>query len=75
MKASDGNAFYGLITEHIHIAYIYRLILESCNDDDTITLDFTNLQYWDDDCIPKALEATEGVEKAIILVEGFSLLN
>ena len=23
LKASDGNAFYGLITEHIHIAYIY----------------------------------------------------
>ena len=72
LKDSEGNAFYGLITEHIHIAYIYRLILESCNDNDAITLDFTNLQYWDDDCIPKALEATEGVEKAIILVEGTS---
>ena len=71
-KGSEGDAFYGLITEHIHIAYIYRLILESCDDNEAITLDFTNLQYWDDDCIPKALEATEDVEKAIILVEGTS---
>lgn len=72
LKASEGNAYYGLITEQIHIAYIYRLILESCNDNDAITLDFTNLQYWDDDCIPKALAAIDNVEKAIVLVEGTS---
>lgn len=70
IKDSEGNAFYGLITEHIHIGYIYRLILESCDDIGEITLDFSNLQYWDEDCIPKAIAATDDVEKAIVLVEG-----
>ena len=72
IKSSEGDAFYGLITEHINISYIYRLILESCDDADEITLDFSNLQYWDEDCIPKALAATNDVEKAIVLVEGTS---
>lgn len=72
IKDSEGNAFYGLITEHIHIGYIYRLILESCDDIGEITLDFSNLQYWDEDCIPKAIAATDDVEKAIVLVEGTS---
>lgn len=72
IKASEGNTFYGLITEHIHIGYIYRLILESCDNTDEITLDFSNLQYWDEDCVPKALAATDDVEKAIVLVEGTS---
>ena len=72
VKASDGDAFYGLITEHINIGYIYRLILESFDDADEIILDFSNLQYWDEDCIPKALAATDDVEKTIILVEGTS---
>lgn len=72
IKDSEGNAFYGLITEHIHIGYIYRLILESCDDIGEITLDFSNLQYWDEDCIPKAIAVTDDVEKAIVLVEGTS---
>lgn len=72
IKGSEGEAFYGLITEHIQIGFIYRLILESCDDNDEITLDFSDLRYWADDCIPKALAATDNVEKVIVLVEGTS---
>lgn len=72
VKKSEGDSLYGLIIEHIPIGYIYRLILESCCDNDVVTLDFTNLQHWDEDCIPKALAATDTVEKAIVMVEGTS---
>lgn len=72
LKDTDSESFYGLNTEFIDIAYIYRLILESCDESEKIVLDFTCLQYWDDDCIPKALAATDDVEKIIVLVEGTS---
>ena len=72
LKDTDSESFYGVFTEFIDIAYIFRLILESCNDNDDVVLDFSNLQYWDNDCIPKALSATEDVEKTIVLVEGTS---
>ena len=72
LKGPGNEAFYGLILEHIDIAYIYRLILESCDDGDEIRLDFSSLQYWDDDCITKALAATDEVEKVLVLVEGTS---
>lgn len=69
---SESGSFYGTATEFVHIAYVFRLILESCNDNDDVILDFSNLQHWDEDCIPKALSATEDVEKTIVLVEGTS---
>lgn len=72
LKDTHSESFYGIFTEFIHIAYIFRLILESCDDNASIVLDFTNLQYWDSDCIPKALSATDDVEKTIVLVEGAS---
>lgn len=72
LKDTDVESFYGLYTEFIHIAYIFRLILEICDCDDEIILDFTYLQYWAEDCIPKALSATDNVEKTIVLVEGTS---
>ena len=66
------ESFYALNPEIIHYAYIYRLILECCSNDAEIELDFSNLELWADDCIPKALEATEDIEKIIVLVEGTS---
>lgn len=66
------ESFYGIFTEFINIAYIFRLILESCVDSYEIVLDFSYLQYWAEDCIPKALLATDNVEKTIVLVEGSS---
>lgn len=68
----DAESFYGLYPEIIPEAYVIRLILESCVDDDEILLDFSNLQNWSDDCIPKALSATGNIEKIIVLVEGTS---
>ena len=68
----NSESFYALNTEIINYAYIYRLILECCADDEEITLDFSNLVNWADDCIPKALKATGDVEKTIVLVEGSS---
>ena len=72
LKDADNESYYGLKTEVIDIAYIIRLILESCEPEDEIILDFTYIGDWADDCIPKALMATENEEKTIVLVEGTS---
>ena len=72
LKSFEPESFYGIFTEVIDIAYIFRIILENCNDADDIVLDFSNLQYWDKDCIPKGIAATDEVEKTIVLVEGTS---
>lgn len=72
LKETEQESYYGLKTEIINIAYIIRLILESCEPTDEIILDFTYLGYWAEDCIPKALLATEKEEKTIVLVEGTS---
>lgn len=72
LKDEDNSMIYALNPEIIHRAFIYRLILENCTDDTEVLLDFSNLAFWDDDCIPKALEATENIEKTIVLVEGTS---
>lgn len=72
MKSDYYESFYGILTEFIDKAYTYRLILESCDDNDDIVLDFSYLQYWDNDCIHKALSSTDDVEKTIVLVEGTS---
>lgn len=75
LKDKNSESFYGLYTEYIHRAYIFRLILESCDNNDEIVLDFSNLQYWAEDCIKKALLAVDDVEKIIVLVEGKSDKN
>ncbi|MDE6708098.1 MAG: hypothetical protein K2K06_08690 [Oscillospiraceae bacterium] len=72
MKEEWGKSFYGLNTEVISVGYIIRLILESCESTDDIILDFSNLDNWADDCIPKAIAASEFEEKTIVLVEGTS---
>lgn len=72
LKDTDAESFYGIFTEFINIAYLFRMILECCDDSDDVVLDFSYLQYWDDDCIPKAMSATDDVEKTIVLVEGSS---
>lgn len=72
LKDDDSESFYGLNCDAVPLSYVFRLILESCGDDDEIELDFSNLQYWDDDCIEKALLATQKIEKTIVLVEGTS---
>ncbi len=68
----DSESFYALHTDTIDTSYITRLILESCDDNAEIILDFTYLQYWDEDCILKAKSATKNIEKTIVLVEGSS---
>ena len=72
LKDTDSESFYGIFTEFVDIAFIFRLIFESCNESDEIILDFSFLQYWAEDCIPKALSAADDVEKTIVLVEGTS---
>lgn len=68
----DSESYYALNTNLIDKAYIIRMILELCENDEIIELDFTNLQYWDGDCITKGISATEEIEKTIVLVEGSS---
>ncbi len=72
LKDTDSESYYGIFTEFVDIALIFRLILESCDESDDIILDFSYLQYWAEDCIPKAISATDDVEKTIVLVEGTS---
>lgn len=72
LKDEDSESFYALNPNVIHCAFVYRLILENCADEEEVELDFSNLGDWSDDCIPKALVATENVEKTIVLVEGTS---
>lgn len=72
LASSYSDSFYGLNTEFIHIAYIVRLILDCCDSNDEIILDFSNLGCWHEDCIPQAISATEDVEKTVVLVEGTS---
>lgn len=75
LKDGVSKSFYALNSEIIHNAFVYRLILEFCADDAEVVLDFSNLAFWADDCISKALEATENIEKTIVLVEGTSDKN
>ena len=72
IKDFDQESFYAIKTDKIEIAYVFRLILDNCDPNDDIVLDFSILAYWADDCIPRALKATEDVEKTIVLVEGTS---
>lgn len=72
LKADCSESFYGLKSDVIPCAYVIRLVLDNCDDDCEIVLDFSDLQYWDDDCIDKALLATNDIEKTIVLVEGTS---
>ncbi len=71
-KDGDTESYYGIFTEFVDVAYIFRSILENCDDSYDIVLDFSYLQYWAEDCIPKALLATDDIEKTIVLVEGTS---
>lgn len=75
LKDDNTESFYALYPEIIQIGYIFRLILESCANEDEIVLDFSNLSDWAEDCIPKAITATDNVEKTIVLVEGTSDKN
>ncbi|WP_028521596.1 HEPN/Toprim-associated domain-containing protein [Ruminococcus flavefaciens] len=72
LKEDLMESFYGLKVEVIPIAYILRLILESCEPVDEIILDFTYLSAWAEDAIPKGRLAAENDEKTIVLVEGTS---
>ena len=72
LKDNDRESFYSIDLEIIDQAYVFRQILESCSDEDSIVLDFSNIAYWAEDCIPKAIEATGNLEKIIVLVEGKS---
>lgn len=72
MKSIVEESFYGLYPGIINVGYIIRLILENCDINDIIELDFSYLQYWAEDCISTAISATKNTEKIIVLVEGTS---
>lgn len=62
--------YYGLNTAIVDEALGFRIVLECFDPDDVITLDFTNLQFWDS--ISKSLGIEDELEKTIVLVEGSS---
>ena len=72
LKDTDSESYYGIFTEFVDIAFIFRLVFEFCDECDDIILDFSYLQYWAEDCIPKAISATDDIERTIVLVEGTS---
>lgn len=70
LKYFDNESYYGLSPDVVDIGFLFRLILESCEEQDEIVLDFSNLAFWSEDCISSAIKATEDIEKTIVLVEG-----
>lgn len=70
--SDEAESIYGLSTEYIDLGYIYRLILESCDENDNLILDFSNLLLWDSNCLSKMQSSTVDIEKTIVLVEGTS---
>lgn len=68
----DYASYYGLDIEIIYIAYVFRLILEFCPDDSEIILDFSDLENWSVDSIEGAMDASNEIQKTIVLVEGTS---
>ncbi len=63
---------YGLKLEENEFPLILRAILECCDDEEDIILDFTSIQFWDEDCIPKSIGLNDVQEKTIVLLEGTS---
>ena len=53
------------------IKYMFRLILEFCDDESNITLDASNLFYWDYTSV-EDIKIGDVIEKNIVLVEGSS---
>lgn len=72
LQDDDSETYYAIFSEQINHKYVFRMILECCDENEMIELDFTNLQYWDEDCVAKAVAATDDTEKTIVLVEGTS---
>lgn len=72
LKDDSNDSYYAINVDEVDCAYIFRMILESCELSDEIVLDFSRIDFYNDDCIPKALEATGNNEKTIVLVEGTS---
>ena len=72
LTALNSESYYGINTDIINEAYVFRLILECCDEEEEVCLDFSDLDYYDEDCIPKAIEAAGNAEKTIVLVEGTS---
>ena len=68
--SENNNSFFAINCEIISEIYVMRMILECFNDEDVITLNFSDLAYWSDDSISEGLVATENIEKTIVLVEG-----
>lgn len=66
------ESFYGIDVDCIDIAYVFRMILDCCPDEEEIILDFSSFANWDDESIERALVATDKNEKNIVLVEGTS---
>lgn len=69
---SETSYSYGLKLNDSEYPFLLRQILEFCDDKSEIELDFSNLQFWDYDCIPKAKVLNDYIEKTIVLLEGTS---
>ena len=72
LKGRNSEMFYGMDLEYIDVAYIFRAILEFCESNDEVMLDFSYLQYWSDDSTEQGRVSAGNNEKTIVLVEGTS---
>ncbi len=52
------------------VPFVYRAILEFFDENESIELDFTDLQFWDEKSITSAISNEDWLEKTIVLVEG-----
>ena len=72
LRNDDPTYIYGMDLEYIDVGFIFRAILEYCEADDEVILDFTNLGDWADNSIEQGCVAAGNNEKTIVLVEGTS---
>ena len=70
LKNDYSKSIYAINATVIHPAYVFRLILEYCEPDEELVLDFSCLGNWSEESISEGITAAENVEKTIVLVEG-----
>ena len=75
LRNDDPTYIYGMDLEYIDVGFIFRAILEYCEADDEVILDFTNLGDWADNSIEQGCGVAGNNEKTIVLVEGTSDKN
>lgn len=69
---SETKYSYSLNISDNDLPFLLRQILEFCDENESIELDFSNLQFWSVDYINNPINLNNANEKTIVLLEGTS---